>query len=245
MSKAFTRESDDPRGAQAAFHRWESTRPMAGNWYIVPDAGEHDAMEEEELRHDRVRALLRRYGILFRELLERELPPLRWGGLFRTLRLMELSGEVLAGQFFEGVPGPQFASHEAFGMMNGGLPDDAIFWMNAADPAALCGVKLEAMKGSLPSRLAATSLCFHGSRPVLIARKNGAALEIDAPFDSPHLHRYLNMFKSILGRQFNAPQSVRIETINGTAAASSEYAPVLKDFGFVTHYRGLELRKRY
>lgn len=241
----FTRESDDPRGAQAAFHRWESTRPMAGNWYIVPDAGEHDAMEEEELRHDRVRALLRRYGILFRELLERELPPLRWGGLFRTLRLMELSGEVLAGQFFEGVPGPQFASHEAFGMMNGGLPDDAIFWMNAADPAALCGVKLEAMKGSLPSRLAATSLCFHGSRPVLIARKNGAALEIDAPFDSPHLHRYLNMFKSILGRQFNAPQSVRIETINGTAAASSEYAPVLKDFGFVTHYRGLELRKRY
>lgn len=242
----FSRESDDPRGARAAFHRWESTRPMAGNWYMIDGgAGERDALEEEELRRDRVRALLRRYGVVFRELLERELPPLRWGVLFRTLRLMELSGEILAGQFFEGVPGPQFASHEAFAMLNEELPDDAVYWMNAADPASLCGVKLEALKGALPPRLTATSLSFHGSRPVLVARKNCAALEIAAPPDSPHLFRHLELFKALLGRQFNAPHSVRVETINGAQAASSEYAGAFREFGFVPNYRALELRRRY
>ncbi|MCU0844328.1 MAG: DEAD/DEAH box helicase [Spirochaetes bacterium] len=242
----FTRDGDDPRGAQAAFHRWESTRPMAGNWFIVPDpGGERDEMEEEELRRDRVRALLRRYGVLFRELLERELPLLRWSELFRTLRLMELSGEILAGQFFEGVPGLQFASHEAYDMMKREFPDDAVYRINAADPASLCGLKLEALKGSLSPRLATTGLVFHGCRPVLVARKNGATLEINAPPDSPHLHRYLAAFKSHLGRQFNAPHSIRVETVNDKPAASSEYAPAFKDIGFITHYRGLELRKRY
>ncbi len=69
---------------------------MAGNWYLVR-GGRRRARRHggEELRRDRVRALLRRYGVLFRELLERELPPLRWGELFRTLRLMELSGRFL------------------------------------------------------------------------------------------------------------------------------------------------------
>ncbi len=242
----YTRESDDPRGTLATFHRWQSTRPMAGNWFIVPEAGGgRDELEEEELRRDRVRTLLRRYGVLFRELLEREPPLLRWGELFRTLRLMELSGEILTGQFFEGVPGLQFASHEAFAAINRELPDDAVCWMNAADPASLCGVKLEALRGTLPPRMASTSLVYHGSRVVLVARKNGAALEINAPPDSPHLHRYLHLFKALLGRQFNAPHSVRVETINGSPAASSEYAPALKDFGFVVNYRGLELRKRY
>ena len=56
------------------------------------------------------RLLLDRYGILFRELLQRELPAFRWSSVFRSLRIMELSGEILAGYFFHGIPGPHSLS---------------------------------------------------------------------------------------------------------------------------------------
>jgi ATP-dependent Lhr-like helicase len=62
-------------------------------------------MESEELVKDRVRLLLDRYGILFRQRLEREPSLFQWPAIFRALRLMELSGEVTAGYFFKEIPG--------------------------------------------------------------------------------------------------------------------------------------------
>ncbi len=55
--------------------------------------------------------LLQRYGILFRELLLRELGPLKWARVFRALCLIELSGEVHP---FAGIGGLRFSSHAAF-----------------------------------------------------------------------------------------------------------------------------------
>ncbi len=90
-------------------------RSFPGNWHLLPPPDlSDDLLETEERRKDRVRLLLDRYGILFRELLQRELPAMSWSGVFRSLRIMELSGEVLAGYFFEGIPGPQFISPQAF-----------------------------------------------------------------------------------------------------------------------------------
>ena len=86
-----------------------------GNWRLVPKPElPDDLLETEERRKDRARLLLDRYGILFRELLQREWPGLRWSSIFRALRIMELSGEVMSGVFFHGIPGPQFISHRAF-----------------------------------------------------------------------------------------------------------------------------------
>ncbi|MCW0295056.1 hypothetical protein NIL11_26940, partial [Klebsiella pneumoniae] len=96
--------------------------------------------------------LLDRYGILFREMLSREAAPFGWPSLFRSLRLMELSGEVLAGYFFHGIPGPQFISHQAFRSLQRQLPEDTIFWFNATDPVSLCGRGLDGMRGILPKR---------------------------------------------------------------------------------------------
>ena len=55
---------------------------------------------------------------------------------------MELSGEILVGHFFSGIPGPQFMSHRAFRQLPRGLPEDAVFWMCATDPASLYGLPL-------------------------------------------------------------------------------------------------------
>ena len=87
----------------------------AGFWFRIPrETAERDALDEEEITRDRVRQVLQRYGVVFRELLETELPPLRWPRLFRSLRLMEFSGEVVTGRFFDGIRGLQFALPPVF-----------------------------------------------------------------------------------------------------------------------------------
>jgi len=108
--------------------RWQGGTIYPGTWRLLPEpVPAEDPLEEEERYKDRVRLLLDRYGVLFRELTQRELPAFRWHRLFRSLRLMELSGEILAGRFFDDIPGPQFASHRAFHQLTRGLPEDAIF----------------------------------------------------------------------------------------------------------------------
>ena len=48
-----------------------------GNWFALPDfSNETDPMDARERDRDRVRLLLRRYGVLFRELVEKEGPGL-------------------------------------------------------------------------------------------------------------------------------------------------------------------------
>ncbi len=241
------------------FDRWRACRPFAGDWYrldVAPGAAgqrgdgaepePRDALDEEELNKDRVRLLLHRYGVLFRELLERELPALRWGRLFRTLRLMELSGEVLAGQFFDDVPGLQFAAPAAFRRLEEGLPDDAVVWMSAADPASPAGLGLEALQGCYPARLPSNHLVFHGPRLVATSARHGAELQIHVPPEHPLLGDYLAVLKHLLTRQFDPRRGVTVETVNGEPAATGGYAAKLIELFEASREAGaLKLRRSY
>ncbi|MFX9008182.1 hypothetical protein ABTN33_20070, partial [Acinetobacter baumannii] len=63
------------------------------------------------------RVLLRRYGVVFRKLLEREegLPP--WRELFYVYRRLEARGEIRGGRFVSGFSGEQFALPDAAVML--------------------------------------------------------------------------------------------------------------------------------
>ena len=50
------------------------------------------------------RQLLRRWGVVFRELLKRERTPSRWRDLQLVLRRLEMRGEVVGGQFVSTFP---------------------------------------------------------------------------------------------------------------------------------------------
>ncbi len=232
------------RPSRSAYNRWAATRPLSGNWFAIDFKSiEQDPVTEAELIKDRVRQLFRRYGLLFRELLASELPLLQWGRIFKALRLMELSGEILSGHFFEGIPGLQFISTEAFRLLNEPFPEDGVFWLNATDPASLCGIKLAALQGLLPSRLPSTHLVYCGARVVVVSRRNGRSLEIYAPPADPHLPDYLAFFRVLLTREFTPEKIILVEKINGRPALGSEYAGSLKAFGFTGGYKGLELVK--
>ena len=231
---------------RGSFNRWKSPRAPVGNWYLLEQETDlEDPVARMEIQKDRVRQLLRRYGILFRQLLDRELPQLRWNRLFRVLRLMELSGEITSGCFFNGISGPQFISFEALRFLRKPLSDEVVFWINATDPASLCGIKPEGLTHPLPPRIPSTHLVFHGNRLVLISRGNHKRLFIHEPPDSPHLSRYYQMFKDLVNREFNPVRSVRIEAINGRKAVDSPYGASLKAFGFSSDYKGLELRRSF
>jgi len=220
-------------------------RFFAGNWHLLPSPElPDDLLETEERRKDRVRLLLDRYGILFRELLQRELPALRWSSVFRSLRIMELSGEVMAGVFFHGIPGPQFISHKAFRSLQRKLPGDAVYWMNATDPASLCGIQLDSIRGMLPARVAGTHLVYRGTKLVAVSRRNGKDLTFHVPPDDPHLPEYLISLRHLLTRQFQPVRRIPIETLNGEKAPQSPYVhalrtsfDVLMDYRYVNLYR--------
>jgi ATP-dependent helicase Lhr and Lhr-like helicase len=158
---------------------------------------------------------------------------------------MELSGEILSGHFFEGIPGVQFISHEAFRFLNEPLPEESIYWMNATDPASLCGVRLEALKGSLPSRIPSTHMVFQGKKVVVISRRNGTVLEFLVSPDDLCIPDYLSIFKVLLTREFQPEKAIFVETINDKPALESEYSGLLKNFGFTGYYKGLELVRKY
>ena len=89
------------------------------------------------------RILLRRYGIVFRRLLEREskLPP--WRDLLLVFRRLEARGEIRGGRFVTGFAGEQFALPEAVGRLRAArraTPTGELRAVSAADPLNLIGI---------------------------------------------------------------------------------------------------------
>ena len=218
-------------GRRGGFQRWKAASPFAGSWFLLPEAGPvDDLLEREEQVKERVRVLLGRYGILFRELLQREAPTFQWSRVFRSLRLMGLSGEVVTGQFFEGVPGPQFMSHEAFKRLQRALPDDRVYWMVATDPASLCGVSVDALRGTLPRRVPSTHLVYQGRDLVMVSQRSGKELTFKAPPDDARLSEHAIALRHLMYRTFQPVRSITVETINGEDAGESAYIEALREW---------------
>lgn len=233
-------------GRRSGFGRWRASRPFSGYWFALdPPIAPEDSLEALEKQKECVRLLLDRYGVLFRELLAREIPAMRWGTLFKAMRIMELAGEITGGYFFEGVKGVQFARPNALAALREGLTENAIYWINAADPASVCGASLTGLNG-LPPRRPGNHLVYHGRKLVLISLRQGKDLEILVEPDCPDLPAYFGLFGDWMKRYFHPAKSIEIETINQVAAANSPYLPALRElFKVVDDYKKIVLRKRY
>ncbi|MFC1821801.1 DEAD/DEAH box helicase [Thermodesulfobacteriota bacterium] len=228
----LTRNRHPPRrrsGRRTGFLKWKETLPFAGNWFRLPGAGMSiDLLEKEEIKKERVRLLLDRYGILFREMLQKEQPIFNWSTIFRSLRLMELSGEVLSGCFFNGIPGPQFISQKAFRLLQRNLPEDVVYWLNAADPASLCGIPLDEVKGKLPKRLESNHLVYRGRKLVMVSRGYGRNLHFYVTPEDAELPKYMGPLRHLFLRRFRPKRRLTIETINGREAHRSPYLDLLR-----------------
>jgi len=89
--------------------------------------------------------LLRRYGVVFRELLARETLVPRWRELLITLRRLEDRGEVRGGRFVSGFVGEQFAlpiAVDSLRAIRKSEPSGEVVTLSAADPLNLTGILL-------------------------------------------------------------------------------------------------------
>ena len=203
---------------------------MAGNWFaFAPVESVYDLLELEELKKSRVRVLLDRYGILFRELMMREPPQFRWSDLFRSLRLMELSGEIVSGYFFDRIAGLQFAHPGTVERIRKRLPEDAVYWLNASDPASCCGLPIPELRKSHPNRTASTHLVYRGIQILLVSSRSGKDLDFRIPPDDPGIADVFCLFDHLLTRAFRPLRKLSIETINGEDAAKSIYAGLFNE----------------
>src|SRR5690606_36841850 len=128
--------------------------PLAGA--ADPDALEHVA-----------RVLLRRYGVVFWRLLEREadwLPP--WRELLRVYHRLEARGEIRGGRFVTGISGEQFALPEAVALLREvrrRSPSGELIRVSGSDPLNLAGTLLPGAK--VPA-LAGNRLLYRDGVPV-------------------------------------------------------------------------------
>jgi ATP-dependent Lhr-like helicase len=116
--------------------RWTATSSPVTS----PAASPHDREEAVQMQ---AWALLRRYGIVFRRLMTREVNAAPWRELTRVFRRFEARGEIRGGRFVSGVSGEQFALPEAVERLREirRLPANGhLVTIGTADPANLSGI---------------------------------------------------------------------------------------------------------
>jgi ATP-dependent Lhr-like helicase len=106
-------------------------------WLFDRFAVPADAMEQ------RAAQLLRRWGVLVRDLLERETAAPAWRDLLPALRRAEARGELRGGRFVDGLAGEQFALPEAVDDLRAtrrAAASGERVEVSAADPLNLAGI---------------------------------------------------------------------------------------------------------
>ena len=130
------------RRPRLAGGRWSLLRPITQESLSQSETGHTSSIEQL------ARQLLRRYGVVFRDLLVRESLSSGWRDLLVQYRRMELRGEIRGGRFVDGFTGEQFALPEALeslrALRRAGMDPSAgrDIKISAADPLNLAGIVL-------------------------------------------------------------------------------------------------------
>ncbi len=194
----------------------------AGNWQLAPLANaDADPLTEMEETRERVHLLLDRYGFINKELADREGGKFRWRHLFRALRVMELSGEVLQGLFFEQLAGPQFISQRALLRLQQQENPPDHFWCSALDPASPCGLGIDWPE--LPQRRTQNYLAFFQGELALVVENTGRRLTFHVPPDHPDISQILAVCEHLA----NTRKKIQVDSINAEPSRLSPYLPAL------------------
>jgi ATP-dependent Lhr-like helicase len=159
--------------AQKRHERSERNRP-----------GSHTLAELEAAHETFARALLHRYGVVFRRLLERESFQVSWYELGRIYRRWEARGEIRGGYFVGGASGEQFALPEAIGLLRSISRQPAngqLIAISGADPLNLAGILTP---GARVSAIAPNRLLLRDGLPIA-ALEGGKFVKLEPQFTEP------------------------------------------------------------
>jgi ATP-dependent helicase Lhr and Lhr-like helicase len=181
VRKIVEGEKTGRRSRSAPRRRLHGVAAPIGRWSLFP--GSLSAPSSETYRDAWCRQLLKRWGVVFRDLVVRESSAPSWQELVGTLRRLELRGDVRGGRFVSQVSGEQYALPSCIEPLRNArrqIETAEAPWIviSAADPLNLFGVITSG------PRIAAThrnALVVTGGR--LIASRQAGHIEFYEPVD--------------------------------------------------------------
>jgi ATP-dependent Lhr-like helicase len=197
--------------------------------------------------------LLRRHGVVARELalMDPWAPP--WRILYEVLSRMELAGDVRRGYFAEGLSGAQFALPEASqALQDLHLPSTAsapAVLLHSMDPANLYGAgapfDIALLDGGTRALLRRPGnwLVVRAGRPVLLAEQNGRRLTALPSAAASDVASAVGCLGTILdqSRGGGLLHKLTVEEWNGRPVTGTEGKAALEAAGFVRDYQGMTL----
>jgi ATP-dependent helicase Lhr and Lhr-like helicase len=131
-------------GGAVGAGRWSVLRPGQTQGRPDDEASRDEARRAEENRLDSLaRQYIKRYGVVFRDLLARETQAPPWRDLVRIYRRFEMSGELRGGRLVGGFVGEQFAAPDAVTALRATRREERrgeIIRLSACDPLNLVGI---------------------------------------------------------------------------------------------------------
>ncbi|HEX4723564.1 MAG TPA: ATP-dependent helicase [Pseudonocardiaceae bacterium] len=245
-----------PRGRYARLRPQGSARlpsrtgppTVSGRWSLVLDR----ATDPTRRAHARAEAFLERHGVLTRGALDTERVTGGFSAVYRVLRAMEESGQVVRGYVVEGLGAAQFAARGAVDRLRAlsrpGGPDPGqplpVVVLAAADPAQPYGAALDwpAAIGDTrhrPGRKAGALVVLVDGRPVLYVERGGRSL-LSFTEDEQLLRAGAAALAGAVHDGWLG--ELAVQRADGAAALTSGLAEVLREAGFRATPKGLRLR---
>ncbi len=132
----------DPRRRSGKRGAYARACHSLGRWSLLRGGEHQDSAKMLEIL---CWTLLKRYGVVFRDLLARESYPLAWRDILPILRRLEDRGEIRGGRFISGFLGEQFALPYVVSSLRAIRKQDipsAPISLSAVDPLNLAGIIL-------------------------------------------------------------------------------------------------------
>jgi len=142
----------------------------AGRWSRVRHGS---ALPDEQIAEAIAWQLLRRYGVVFRRLVQRESLLAPWRDVLRVFRRLEARGEVRGGRFVGGFSGEQYALPEAIGLLRSVRREPGggeLVAVSGADPLNLVGILTP---GDAVPAVAANRILYRDGVPVAVKEGEG------------------------------------------------------------------------
>ena len=161
---AARRKHRQPVYEMASAGRWSIIHRENGNGSST-SRGNQTTIDQEKAE-EIAWTLLKRYGVVFKRLLEREGMTLPWRILLRIYHRLEARGEIRGGRFVGGISGEQFALPEAVGMLRAIRREgaqDSLISISAADPLNLAGI---IMPGNRITAHTSNRILYHDGAPI-------------------------------------------------------------------------------
>ena len=186
---------ESKRGRRAQRRSSAYSIESAGRWALLraQRSGKTTSALEDSARTEAIaRALLQRYGVVFRRLLTREQGLPTWRELVLVYRRLEARGEIRGGRFVSGPNGEQFALPDAVATLRAVRRDDrrdVFVSIGAADPLNLIGIITpdEQRIASSPR----TRILFHDGLPIALLEKGEVRRLRESELPDEDLRRHL------------------------------------------------------